>query len=236
MGEEVPVLELNTCIDWKLLALLVKFEMHEKSPAEVSSTSLEKYLRQCLIPNKFQTPDLDRVFGTLRLGKKGEPRERVRRLFESMEEILTLHGLTTLPEKYVVKRLIRALEPKRLRTIMKTAIKAHPRGREKVDRVELYKFRDVWRLELGCDPPATVRPLRVQLIDPQVVPRAYKARPLAESQRDFVRDHVAFLMEQGIVERSRSEFGSPLLAKRRGLVNVVGGGGAPNPSLTYTLI
>ena len=40
----------------------------------------------------------------------------------------------------MVKRIVKALEPERLRKIVKTAIKAHQRGRERVDRVELYKI------------------------------------------------------------------------------------------------
>ena len=75
----------------------------------------------------------------------------------------------------------------------------------------VYEHHEVWRLELGADPPAEVPPLEVKLIDPQVVPKTFRARPVSELQRNYMDDHIATLFSAGVIERSMSLFSSPIV-------------------------
>ena len=90
-----------------------------------------------------------------------------------------------------------------------------PEGFMEAIRQVVYHYEDVWRVELGADPPAAVTPLSLQLIDQSVVPKAFRVRPLAELQREFLSQHVRTLLEAGVIERSRSEFSSPVVLVRK---------------------
>ena len=70
-------------------------------------------------------------------------------------------------------------------------------------------------MELGADPPAAVTRLSVQLIDQSVVPKAFRLWPLAELQREFLSQHVRTLLDAGVIERSRSDFSSPVVLVRK---------------------
>ena len=54
-----------------------------------------------------------------------------------------------------------------------------------IETIVYKQNKDVWRMKLRADPPAAMRPFTVQLI---------------ESQRDFVREHVTFLIDLGVVD------------------------------------
>jgi hypothetical protein len=79
----------------------------------------------------------------------------------------------------------------------------------------VYDHHEVWRLELGADPPADVPPLEVTLLDPQVVPKTFRARPVSELQRNYLDDHITTLLSAGVIERSMSSFSSPIVLVRK---------------------
>ena len=57
-----------------------------------------------------------------------------------------------------------------------------------VDRL-IQEFRDVFRLELGRDPPANVEALRIELIDHNLEERRLpRARRFAPLQQDFLNN------------------------------------------------
>jgi len=67
----------------------------------------------------------------------------------------------------------------------------------------LANFPDVWRVTIGPDPPARVDPLRVTL-QPNAVPHRCPPRRYAPLQAQFVREYVAMLVANGLVEQNSS--------------------------------
>jgi hypothetical protein len=79
----------------------------------------------------------------------------------------------------------------------------------------VYKYKDVWRADLGHDPPADVEPMRIELIDPSVVPKAYKARRSAPFQCEFLDEHVEMLVDQDLARPSNSDCSSVIVLVRK---------------------
>ena len=66
----------------------------------------------------------------------------------------------------------------------------------------MLKFRDVFRLELGRDPPADVPPLPIELIDAELAEvRLPRARRFAPVQQKFLNEHIALLREIGVIDK-----------------------------------
>jgi hypothetical protein len=83
--------------------------------------------------------------------------------------------------------------------------------------------KDVFRLKLGADPPANVRPLFFKLCE-GAEPVRMSARKCAPLQLKFMRDKVRKLEELGLVyKNTRPEWASPLLcaAKDETFVDVI---------------
>lgn len=79
-------------------------------------------------------------------------------------------------------------------------------------RKMLYKFREVFRIKLGADPPAKVAPLAVQPIS---TARPYRSpqRRYAPNQRDFISKTIKELEAVGAVyKNASSKWASPALA------------------------
>jgi hypothetical protein len=63
-------------------------------------------------------------------------------------------------------------------------------------------FVDVFRLELGLDPPAKVRPLEIELIDASLPERrGGRPRSFAPLQRQFLDEHIKLLLKIGVIEK-----------------------------------
>ena len=79
------------------------------------------------------------------------------------------------------------------------------------------KFRDLWRLTLGCDPPAKVRPMGVTIMSGKEFKAAGGVRRYAETQRTFLHEEVADLLRLGLVTRtaSSSAWSSPVVLARK---------------------
>ena len=73
-------------------------------------------------------------------------------------------------------------------------------------------FRDVFRLELGRDPPANVEPLKIELIDEDLnerkLPRARRFPPL---QQDFLNKHLELLQRIGVVSPCDAPAAAPIV-------------------------
>ena len=84
------------------------------------------------------------------------------------------------------------------------------------ERVAVYNHHDVWRVELGADPPAAVLAMEVRLTNPEATPRrSFRARPLAPLQKEFLDRHVEVLLETGVLEHSQSSYVSPVVLARK---------------------
>ena len=69
------------------------------------------------------------------------------------------------------------------------------RLREQVD-----KYKDIFRVELGRDPPARVPPMVIELIDETTVDtHRVPARTFAPLQQRFLQEHVEFLLRTGVI-------------------------------------
>ena len=79
----------------------------------------------------------------------------------------------------------------------------------------LTKFADVFRLKLGRDPPVQMPPLIVN-VRPDAIPVRCKARRYSVEQRQFMKKHVAELVQAGLVYRNpRSRWSSPPLIVKK---------------------
>jgi hypothetical protein len=79
----------------------------------------------------------------------------------------------------------------------------------------LLRYADVFRLELGRDPPVNMPPLRVKLRD-DAKPVRCKARRYGPGQRAFMDSHVEQLEKAGLVyKNTRSRWCSPPLIVRK---------------------
>ena len=54
LEQQIPLLDLKACLDSNLLVVTAKVELPEESVAEVSNTSLERYLRKCCNRTNFR--------------------------------------------------------------------------------------------------------------------------------------------------------------------------------------
>ncbi|OWY94489.1 hypothetical protein PHMEG_00035758, partial [Phytophthora megakarya] len=70
-------------------------------------------------------------------------------------------------------------------------------------RALVFEFADVWRINIGADPPADVEPLKVRLRD-GAEPYRSGTRKYPELQRAFLRDFVRELERNGLVRRNNS--------------------------------
>ena len=107
-GAEPQIMQLKLCINNKLLRTLARFEL--KIPMEdLTDELLQEYLTRILEPDRYHVPDLDRLFGRLRLRGDGDGRDRVTALFADIDELVTDNGLGYLPEKDLVKYMYKTL-------------------------------------------------------------------------------------------------------------------------------
>ena len=74
---------------------------------------------------------------------------------------------------------------------------------------------DVWRVELGADPPADVPPLRIQLLDESKLPRTHCARRFSPLQQTFLHDHVEMLIRAGVTTASNSDCANGVVLVRK---------------------
>jgi len=74
---------------------------------------------------------------------------------------------------------------------------------------------DVWRVELGADPPADVPPLRIQLLDESKLPRTHCARRFSPLQQTFLHDHVEILIRAGVTTASNSDCANGVVLVRK---------------------
>ena len=121
-GEDVETLELKFVVEPALLRTLAIYELGLKSIEEVESEVLEVYLTRCLQPNDSYIPSLSKVFSRLKLESSGDARQRVINLFKAADEIVLVNGLSEISEKEIAKQVIQAIEPRRLREMVKDEI------------------------------------------------------------------------------------------------------------------
>jgi hypothetical protein len=79
----------------------------------------------------------------------------------------------------------------------------------------VFKYQDVFRLELGKDPPANAEPLRIELIEDDSLSRTPRAQRFAPLQMEFISEHVDMLVRLGVVKPSNSDFASPIVLARK---------------------
>ncbi len=95
-------------------------------------------------------------------------------------------------------------------------------GPEYAARLEvlLAKYKDVFRLSLGRDPPVAMPPLKVHLVD-GAKPVRCKARRYSLPQREFMQTHVKELEAAGFVYRNPSSrwASAPLIVRKPHTVN-----------------
>ena len=120
-GAEPQIMQMNMCINNKLLRTVARFEL-KTSVEEIADEQLGDYLNGILAPSRYHVPDLDRLFGRLRLRSDGDGRDRVTALFSEIEELVHDHGLGYLPDKDLVKYMYKAL-PKHVEKTIKDRLK-----------------------------------------------------------------------------------------------------------------
>ena len=77
-------------------------------------------------------------------------------------------------------------------------------------------FVDVFRLELGLDPPAKVRPLEIELIDASLPERrGGRPRSFAPLQRQFLDEHIRLLLKIGVIEKCNGNEAAPIVLVRK---------------------
>jgi hypothetical protein len=81
--------------------------------------------------------------------------------------------------------------------------------------------KDIFRLKLGADPPANVKPLFIKLRD-GAEPVRMSARKYAPPQLKFVRDKIRELYELGLVYKNTgAEWASPpLILTKEGPISI----------------
>ena len=120
-GTDPQIMKMKLGVNDKLLHTLARFEI--KIPMEeLTDEILHEYLRKCLEPDRYHVPDLDQLFGRLRLRADGDGRDRLTALFADIDEIIADNGLGYLPEKDIVKFMYKAL-PKQVKKSVKTRLK-----------------------------------------------------------------------------------------------------------------
>ena len=73
-------------------------------------------------------------------------------------------------------------------------------------------FNDVFRLELGLDPPAKVKPLEIELINESLPERrGGRPRSFAPLQRQFLEDHIRLLLRIGVIEKCNGNEAAPIV-------------------------
>ena len=75
-------------LDESLVSVIASMELGLPTSEELSEDALKKNLHSCLRAHKFFVPDLSVLFGNLRLGKSGDCRRRVLKLFRSLDKII----------------------------------------------------------------------------------------------------------------------------------------------------
>ena len=80
----------------------------------------------------------------------------------------------------------------------------------------LHALIDVFRLELGLDPPAKVTPLEIELID-ESLPERRTGRPrsFAPLQRQFLEEHIKLLLRIGVIEKCNENEAAPIVLVRK---------------------
>ena len=108
-------------------------------------------------------------------------------------------------------RLIAALED----AVQSARKKGMPTEFVEILRALLMKFKDIFRITLGRDPPVDMPPLKIHL-KPGAVPVKCKARRYSLPQREFMQSHVDELEAAGYIYRNcRSRWASPPLIVKK---------------------
>jgi hypothetical protein len=63
------------------------------------------------------------------------------------------------------------------------------------------EFKDVWRLNLGNDGHAKVKPMKIELVENAEIRQWRGMRKYSETQRQFMHEEVEMLIRMGVVER-----------------------------------
>ena len=79
----------------------------------------------------------------------------------------------------------------------------------------VFRYQDVFRLELGHDPPADVEPMVIELVEGLDTGKVQRARIFAPLQMEFLHEHVRMLLDMGVVRRSNSAHSSPVVLVRK---------------------
>ena len=69
----------------------------------LTDEEVSEYLRKVLEPDRYYVPDLERLFGRLRIRPTSDGRDRATALFSEIEEIIEDNGLGYIPQKDIVK-------------------------------------------------------------------------------------------------------------------------------------
>ena len=78
-------------------------------------------------------------------------------------------------------------------------------------QMQVNKFKDIFRVELGRDPPARVPPMVIELIDETTVDaHRVPARTFAPLQQQFLQEHMEILLRTGVIQASASNATSPI--------------------------
>ena len=77
-------------------------------------------------------------------------------------------------------------------------------------------YHDVFRLELGMDPPAKVTPLRIELIDKSIPERRWgRLRTFAPLQRQFLDEHMKLLLKIWVIEKCNANEAALIVLVRK---------------------
>ena len=109
-----------------------------------------------------------------------------------------------------------ALEKALMQMVLRAEKNGAPKPILKQLKQLVLEYQDVFRLELGHDPPANVEPMHIELIEEdEVYGKTQHARRFAPLQMEFLDQHVALLLDMGVIRRSNSAFASPIVLARK---------------------
>ena len=109
---------LSLCVKGDLLSTIATVGLGLASSEELTEDELEKYLRDCLqSPENFPL-SLSKLFGNLRLDKKGDSHQQVMNLFRTVDRIIRENGLDNVSQKVLNNVIIDCL-PRRPRRFVR---------------------------------------------------------------------------------------------------------------------
>ena len=195
---ELDLLEYQRPVDWL-------DDLSKKGALDISATEHARGMdnaevqRACRVAVRQSPDDVAKTWPAASSDDEDVPEEGMRK-----DAVLPPGAANDALEKALMQMVQRAEQngaPKRILQQLKTLV---------------LEYQDVFRLELGHDPPASVEPMRIELIDEaEVFGKTQHARRFAPLQMDFLDQHVKLLMEMGVVQRSCSAFASPIVLVRK---------------------